>query len=89
METKQTPKTALQEAIEKAGGASELARTLGLSGHQVVYQWGLKRVPAEYCIQLEKLTGVRCEALRPDMDWGVVRGTPIPDDIAIAETTPV
>lgn len=68
-----TPKEALQQAIQKAGGTSELARTLQLSGHQVIYQWGLNRVPAEYCLKLEKITGVPCELLRPDMDWDVVR----------------
>lgn len=77
MKTEITPKEALQQAIEKAGGQSELARTLELSGHQVIYQWGLTRVPAEYCPKLEKLTGVRCELLRPDMDWAVVRGSPL------------
>ena len=68
-----TPKEALDSAVEKAGGMSALARLLGLSGHTVIYQWGLNRVPAEYCPQLERLTGVTCESLRPDMEWDVLR----------------
>ena len=73
MNDKTTPKEALQQAMDCVGGASALARILALSGHQVVYQWGLNRVPAEYCPKLEKLTGVRCELLRPDVDWHVLR----------------
>lgn len=44
-----------------------------------VNQWvkGDRPVPAERCPQIERLTEgrVRCEELRPDVDWGYLRGT--------------
>ena len=70
----QSPKDALAKAIRISGGASAMARTLGLRGHQVVYQWSINRVPTDYCPTIERLTGVRCEDLRPDVEWGVLRG---------------
>ena len=52
-----------------------MARKLGLSSHSVVYQWRQTRVPAEKCPDIEKMTEgrVRCEELRPDVLWNVVR----------------
>ena len=48
----------------------------------LVSQWGSgrTRVTAERCIEIERVTGgaVRCEDLRPDIDWSVVRGTACP-----------
>lgn len=45
---------------------------------QSVYFWsnGTRRVPAEYCPRIEEATGgaVRCEDLRPDVRWDVLRG---------------
>ena len=56
----------------------DLARELGVT-QGAVHQWanGLSRVSAERCIQIEKATkgAVRCEDLRPDVDWSVLRGT--------------
>lgn len=58
------------------GLAAYLARTIGV--HQVtVSQWahGKKQVPAERCPAIERATGgrVRCEDLRPDVDWAILR----------------
>lgn len=64
----------LDRAIRVAGGRTKLARALSLKGPAVVYQWGLARVPAERCPDIEALTGVKCEELRPDVNWSVVRG---------------
>lgn len=38
---------------------------------------GSRPVPAEHCPAIERATGgaVRCEDLRPDIDWGVLRAT--------------
>jgi DNA-binding transcriptional regulator YdaS (Cro superfamily) len=33
------------------------------------------RVPAEHCPSIEAATGIRCEDLRPDVNWSVLRGT--------------
>lgn len=65
--------TPLARAIRIAGGMSKLARELNLSSHGVVYQWTRTRVPAEHCPDIERLSGVRCEELRPDVSWDVLR----------------
>lgn len=65
--------TPLARAIRLAGGMTKLAKGLRLNSHAVVYQWTKARVPAEHCPDIEALTGVRCEELRPDMNWGVLR----------------
>lgn len=44
-----------------------------------VNQWasGRRPWPADRCIQVEKFTSgdIRCEDLRPDVDWAYLRGT--------------
>ena len=67
---------ALETAIDKAGGITALARLLGLRSHGVVHQWRITRVPAEHCPAIEGHTGVRCEELRPDVNWSVLRKEP-------------
>lgn len=76
-----TTKTALQRAIEQVGSKAELARRLSErnDGKRVVtgpavYQWERQdRVPAEYCPDIEAITGIACELLRPDVNWSVLR----------------
>lgn len=55
----------------------DLARKLGVT-QGAVHQWatGMTRPSAERCIQIEKATAgaVRCEDLRPDVDWAYLRG---------------
>jgi hypothetical protein len=55
---------ALREAVFRAGGARSLARKLGVS-HQTIVQW--KRCPVLRVLEVEKLTGVSKERLRPDI----------------------
>lgn len=42
-----------------------------------VTQWLTTGVPAERCPVIERATNgaVTCEDLRPDVDWGYLRGT--------------
>jgi TorA maturation chaperone TorD len=54
----------LAEAINAAGGVSELARQLGIS-QPSVSNW--ERVPAERVIAVETATGISRMALRPDL----------------------
>jgi DNA-binding transcriptional regulator YdaS (Cro superfamily) len=54
----------LKKAIEAAGGPIAFARALGIN-RQAVWAW--KRVPADRIIQIETLTGVSREELRPDL----------------------
>lgn len=58
--------------------ATDLACAIGV--HPVlISQWagGVRRVPSDRCISIEKATDgvVRCEDLRPDIDWTYLRGT--------------
>ena len=69
--------TPLAQAVRIAGGPTSMAKALGLSGHAVIYQWQQTRVPAEHCPNVEALTGITCEALRPDVNWSVLRGRPV------------
>jgi len=66
----------LNTYLKQRGAGSALARYLKVN-HVMVSQWryGIKQVPAERCPAIEKATGgaVRCEELRPDIDWGYLR----------------
>ncbi len=68
------PMSALQRAIDHAGGVSKLAGLLGVSV-QRLSNWLDRGVPAERCPDIEHATGgaVRSEELRPDVRWGVLR----------------
>ena len=63
----------LNAAIAQAGGITALSRRLNLSGHSVIQQWRRTQVPAEHCPDLEEITGIACEKLRPDVNWSVLR----------------
>jgi DNA-binding transcriptional regulator YdaS (Cro superfamily) len=74
-----TPKDALQEAVAKAGSQTAFAAAIGpeiRTGH--VYHW-LKagRLPVEHCPLVEAAFGVRCEDLRPDVKWELLRAKPV------------
>lgn len=68
--------TPLAEAIRLLGGAKAAAAKLDVSV-PLVYFWlaGDRRLPAEKCPVIERLTSgeIRCEQLRPDVEWGVLR----------------
>ncbi len=59
------------------GRRSALARSIGVPPI-LVSQWvsRQRQVPAERCPDIERATkgAVRCEDLRPDVDWSVLRG---------------
>lgn len=66
----------INKAIEAAGGTSALAKDIGASPQQVS-NWRTRGVPVEFCPSIERATAgaVRCEDLRPDVDWEYLRGT--------------
>ena len=68
---------ALERAIKQVGSQAALARAIDVA-QQVVNNW-LRRgnVPAEYCPTIERAVSgaVRCEDLRPDVDWAYLRAT--------------
>ncbi len=71
-------KQAIQKACDIAGGQSALARLLGVKPPSV-NEWvkGHRPIPAERCPAIERATSgaVRCEDLRPDVDWAYLRST--------------
>ena len=66
----------IDRAIAIAGGLTALSEIIGQSP-QVVSNWRSRKVPAERCPAIERATkgAVRCEELRPDVDWAFIRGT--------------
>lgn len=68
----------IARAIDLLGGPSRTAVILGVSPQAVCF-WrdGKRKFPADYCPTIERATGgsVRCEDLRPDVDWAVLRTT--------------
>lgn len=55
---------ALAEALRAAGGITAVASELGVT-YQNVWKW--RRCPPEHVLDLERLSGVRRERLRPDI----------------------
>ena len=74
-------RTGLSDAIRAAGGKTALVRLLNACGHHLgshntIAQWELRgQIPAHFCPDIERVTGVMCEWLRPDVPWGVVRSS--------------
>ena len=71
----------LKTYIEKTGERGTnlvLASAIGVSP-VIISQWktGARPVPAERCPSIEKATdgAVRCEDLRPDVDWAYLRSS--------------
>jgi len=68
--------SAIKTAADIVGGQAALARALDVKP-PTVNQWvkGERRVPAEQCPSIERATSgkVRCEDLRPDVAWDVLR----------------
>ena len=70
----------LNQFLSSPGSAAALAREIGVSS-VLVSQWKTEKrpVPAERCPCIEKATGgaVRCEDLRPDVDWAYLRSSSV------------
>ena len=66
----------IKTACAIVGNQASLAKALGVTPG-LIYQWitGHRRVAAEHCPRIEALTNglVRCETIRPDVPWGVLR----------------
>ena len=65
-------------ALDDASIRATIGDRLDVSS-QTITNWKQRGVPVERCIQIEKATNglVRCEDLRPDVEWSVLR-TPEP-----------
>lgn len=75
---------------KRHGMGIELAKSLGVVP-PLISQWssGARQVPAERCPSIEKATNgnVRCEDLRPDVDWAYLRATNCPA-VGASDTAP-
>ena len=69
---------AIQSAAAILGSQKALADRVGVTP-AAVNQWisGFRPIPAERCPTIERATKgvIRCEDLRPDVDWAYLRGT--------------
>jgi len=68
----------LNQYLKTVESGASLARKVGVSpGFISHWVTGFKQVPAERCLAIERATAgaVRCETLRPDVDWAAIRGT--------------
>ena len=61
-------KTIIERAIEASGGAASLARKLGIKPPSI-YSW--REIPHKRLTQIEAITGIPREELRPDLFEGV------------------
>lgn len=66
---------AAKRAVDLLGGSIQAARRLGIDRYQTVQSWTRNRIPAEHCPAIEReLAGaMRCEEMRPDIPWEVLR----------------
>lgn len=73
---KKKPMLALERAIEQGGGVGALASVVGVAANAPSMWRKRGLVPAEHCplIELATAGAVRCEELRPDVAWYVLRG---------------
>jgi DNA-binding transcriptional regulator YdaS (Cro superfamily) len=79
MNTSATPQEALKRACKAHGNQTTLAQALGRK-KAAVSRWMLEGVPVAVCPDIEALTGVRCEELRPDVNWAVLRNPASTED---------
>lgn len=69
--------TAVKTQSALASGLSAASKSRG--GEEItaarIWNWinRDKKAPAEFCPDIEALTGVRCEDLSPDVNWAVLR----------------
>jgi DNA-binding transcriptional regulator YdaS (Cro superfamily) len=73
----------IEKAIRLVGTAADLGRMVNVS-RAMVSQWlyRIRPVAAERCPAIERATNgqVRCEDLRPDIDWAVLRNSDCSDE---------
>ncbi|SIR00461.1 helix-turn-helix domain-containing protein [Pseudacidovorax sp. RU35E] len=78
----------LDYVTKSRGRQSAIAAAIGCQP-VLVSQWanGVRRVPAERCPAIERATGgvVRCEDLRPDVAWDVLRAQAVPASVPSQE----
>lgn len=73
------PRTPLERAIWIARSQGKLAREIGVKPQALTSYLKKGVPPLDRCAAIERATGVKCEDLRPDVEWqrnehGVVIG---------------
>jgi len=71
--------TPLERALKVLDGPSAAALAIGVSASAPSMWKARGNVPAEHCPTIERVTTeagtpIRCEELRPDVEWSVLRG---------------
>lgn len=83
---------AIRKACEVLGSQTALAKALEVTP-AAVNQWvsGARPIPAEQCPAIERATGgkVRCEDLRPDVAWEVLREQAALADAPVSAPAPL
>lgn len=66
----------IDRAAKHLGSQRVLADKIGVTPG-AVSQWKTTGVPVEHCPRIERLTAgtVRCEEMRPEVDWAYLRAT--------------
>ncbi|NHR08390.1 helix-turn-helix domain-containing protein [Chromobacterium haemolyticum] len=69
----------IKDIIQDAGGTKAVAIDRGIN-ESAVYNWIARgQIPADHCPSLERLSGGkrRCEQMRSDVEWSVLRGSSV------------
>ena len=61
--------------LDNAKHRALIASALGVT-QQAITNWKQRGIPAEKCPDIEAITGIKCEELRPDVNWAVLRKQP-------------
>jgi DNA-binding transcriptional regulator YdaS (Cro superfamily) len=61
-----------QHVLDDQKLRATIGRHLGIS-QQAVMHWRTRGIPPEHCPDIEALTGIPCEVLRPGVNWSVLR----------------
>ena len=54
---------------------ASIALNLGVT-QQTLTNWKQRGIPADKCPDIEQATGIKCEVLRPDVNWAILRVEP-------------
>lgn len=62
----------IKHVLDNAQHRAAIVAKFGVT-QQALTNWKQRGIPAEKCPDIEAITGVRCEELRPDVNWAVLR----------------
>jgi DNA-binding transcriptional regulator YdaS (Cro superfamily) len=61
-----------KHVLDNSQVRASIAQTLGVT-QQTLTNWKQRGIPADRCPDIELATGIKCEILRPDVNWAVLR----------------